>query len=100
MEKLLDLTASGALDRGEVICVLILDPKLWYMSKKGSKEVEGYPDFAKPGHWVRVHGVLPSTAGEPGELDITIFTWGRIDCHTMSKAAFGRLAFEFIFGTL
>ena len=45
---------------GEVVCLMILDPKLWKAAKDGGR-VEDADGPGKPGHWVRVHGVAEAT---------------------------------------
>jgi len=89
-DRMIELTSSGALDRGELVVVCLISDALWKSSNIESK------GWATPDHWVRVRSIVDSA----GMLDVKIFSYGELQTKCISKAAWQRCYFEAVFGTL
>jgi hypothetical protein len=108
LTRILELTARGALERGESVCLLLLKAALW--SQSGEPHIDdakletSQDDFLGEGrsvvdakHWVRVHEIVKA---DDGGLDVTV-VWGRgaRQHKKMSKTDFEEMTLEVIFGT-
>ena len=96
LEKILKLTVSGALERGEVVCIMNLSNRLWEIAK--TSDLDATNEIGLPDHWARLHGIVEN---DGGMLEVRATTTGSgVETRTMSTQSFRRLTFEFIFGTL
>lgn len=95
LNQVLDLTSTGALERGTDVVIMLISDTLW-------RDCEYYPAAAdKPGwytpqHWVRLRSI-EDVGG--GMLTVKVFSFGEVQSRELSRAGFGRLVFEFIFGS-
>jgi len=88
-DKMIELTASGALERGEVVLLCLISDTQW-------KDDYNSPGWANPEHWVRVRAV--EATGD--ELHVSVFSFGGVQDRTLSKEDWGRIYFEALFGKL
>jgi len=97
IDKMVKHTASGAIERGEVVCIALITNWLWRKAMAG-EDVEKADGFAFCEHWVRVRSVVDLGGGL---LEVKVFSFGEVQvASSVSRAGFGRLLFESLFGVL
>jgi len=96
-DKMIALTASGALDRGETVLICLISNTLWKQAEL-SPNVEGADGWAVPEHWVRVRSVVDNGYGDM--LTVSVFSFGEVQSWAISKAGWQRIYFEALFGKL
>jgi len=96
LDKMIKYTASGEIERGEIVCICLITNWLWVEATKGNAiaDMEG---TARPEHWVRLRSV-EDVGG--GILTVKVFSFGEVQEATLSRAGFGRIVFESLFGKL
>ena len=111
LRRLLELTASGSLARGEVVCVMTIWDRLWSSSAArwahdSEQSQQAVVDASvwrlglpRPDHMVRVHSIEP-VADLDDRYDIRVFSMGEVQQRRLCTVAFSRVCFECIFGTL
>ena len=97
IDKMLACTASGAFERGEVVCVAAIASWFWNAACKGEEDVTKIEGTAMADHFVRVRSV--EDVGEQ-MLRVKVFSYGEVQQATVKRAGFARCLFDSCFGNL
>ena len=83
IDKMLACTASGAFERGEVVCVAAIASWFWNAACKGEEDVTKIEGTALADHFVRVRSV--EDVGEQ-MLRVKVFSYGEVQQATVKRA--------------